>query len=244
MAVQRRFQYTSDRDLVEIARLGSLEAYDELVGRFRNAVVMVADQVLGSREAAHDVAQEAFMLAYQALPRLQDPAKFAGWLYAIARNRARRVATRDSRSEVTESSSLERLMTAHYGDQALSPLDELLRAERLAAIRGLVADLSPDIQIVLQLFYYEQWPAARIAEFLALPLTTVKWRLHSGRNRLLSRLAELMEEKPDGREERITPYANAAAEDGRDGPKRRTDRQLRKRRPQLRETVQCDCGAP
>jgi RNA polymerase sigma-70 factor (ECF subfamily) len=247
MAVERRLQFVGDRELVEIARLGSLEACDELVRRFRGAVLLVAEQVLSSPEAAQDVAQEAFLLAFQALPKLQDPTKFAGWLCAIARNRARRVVMRERRSEATEADSLERLITAHSSGRTPGPLDELLRAETQAHIRTLLADLSPDLQMVMQLFYYEQWPTARIAEFLSLPLSTIKWRLHTGRNQLSRRLAAILEEKPHGRErtkkERGTSHAYPATKDGGDGRTRRADGQLRKRCPQLRQTLQCDCRA-
>src|ERR1051326_3962070 len=83
MALQNRLQGLSDAEVAEVAQLGSLEAYDELVRRFRGAVLMVARQLLDSRQAAEDVAQEAFLLAFEGLAQLQDPAKFPSWLYAI-----------------------------------------------------------------------------------------------------------------------------------------------------------------
>jgi len=198
MGMQRRFQFIAERELVEIAQLGSTEACDELVYRFRGAVLLVAQQVLRSPEVAQDVAQEAFLCAFSALHQLEDPAKFAGWLYAITRNRARRVVTRERRSEATEDSQLERLMTAYVGQHA-DPLDEVLLTEMQAAVRSVLCDLPPEMQIVLQLFYYEQWTATRIAEFLSLPLTTVKWRLHAGRTRLYRHLSALLEENSDVR---------------------------------------------
>src|SRR5258708_29785658 len=121
MGRENRLQHLSDAEVAGIARLGSREAYDELVRRFRGAVVMVATQSLRSRQAAEDVAQEAFLLAFQGLPRLQNPAKFPGWLYAITRHRAQRVALRESRSEAAEDSVLEHLMTAQTGEHAPGP---------------------------------------------------------------------------------------------------------------------------
>lgn len=247
MAVQRRFQFISDPELVDIARMGSLEACDELVSRFRGAVLLVAEQMLRSREAAQDVAQEAFLLAFRALHQLQDSAKFAGWLCAITRHRARRVAARESRSEAAESSELERLATGQNESHEPGPLEQALREEKRAAVRAVLADLPEEIQSVLFLFYYEQWPALRIAEFLSLPLSTIKWRLRAGRQQLRRRLDTLLEEKPDVRqqsESRNTPNAYSAAQDRGDGRTRRTDGQLRRRRAQLCETLQYDCGTP
>jgi RNA polymerase sigma-70 factor (ECF subfamily) len=196
MGGQRRFQFVADRELVEIAQLGSMEACDELVTRFRGAAVLVARQVVGSPELAQDVAQEAFLCAFRALPQLEDPTKFAGWLYAITRNRARRVGMRERRNEPTEDAHLERLVTTRDGHGA-DPLDAVLRAETEATVRSLLCDLAPEIRIVLQLYYEEQWSTAQIAEFLSLPITTIKWRLHAGRTRLSRRLSALLEENTD-----------------------------------------------
>ena len=241
MAIARRLQYLSDAEVVGIAQLGSLEACDELVYRFRNATVLVAMQVLDCRETAHDVAQEAFLLAFRALPNLQEPGKFAGWLHAITRNHARRVGIRNKRQSPTEDAGLEQLLTQQNAPATDGLLEQVLETERENDIRALLSDLPSDIQIVLRLFYYEQWPVARIADFLSLPSTTVKWRLHDGRKRLSPRLAELLdEEKPHVRpqpQQGNTQDTQPAAENGRNSGTRRTDRQLRKRSPQLCETV-------
>src|SRR5690348_12007404 len=84
----------TDEQLVLAALVGGIAAFDELVRRYRAAIILVAEHVIGSRAAAEDVAQEVFLLAFKALPSLDEPAKFAGWLRAIARHRAQRVATR------------------------------------------------------------------------------------------------------------------------------------------------------
>jgi RNA polymerase sigma-70 factor (ECF subfamily) len=193
MGGQRRFQFVTDHELVRIAQLGSMEACDELVTRFRGATLLVARQIVGSPELAQDVAQEALLCACRALPQLEDPTKFAGWLCAITRNRARRVGMRERRSEPTEDAHLELLVTTHDG-YGTDPLDAVLRAETRATVRSLLCDLPPEIRMVLQLYYEEQWATTQIAEFLSLPITTIKWRLHAGRTRLSRRLSALLEE--------------------------------------------------
>src|SRR5215471_3217649 len=79
-----------DELLVVAAILGNLEAFDELVSRYRAAVVRTAQGIVG-RELAEDVAQDALLLAFKALPSIEDPAKFAPWLYSITRHRAQRL---------------------------------------------------------------------------------------------------------------------------------------------------------
>jgi RNA polymerase sigma-70 factor (ECF subfamily) len=185
-----RYPDTTDEQLVLGALLGDLRSFDELIRRFRGAAVAVANQVLGSREAAEDVAQEAFLLAFKALPQLAESAKFGGWLCAIVRHRARRVAARDSRYEATEPTELDRLILENSEELRADPEAELARRETRREIAEAIACVPDDYALVLRLRYLEQWPVARIADFLSLPLSTVKWRLHAGREMLRRRLIQ------------------------------------------------------
>ena len=83
-----------DEVLVVAAIVGDLEAFDELAARYRAAVVRAAQAIVG-REDAEDVAQDALLLAFKALPSLEDPRKFAAWLQAITRHRALRLSKRE-----------------------------------------------------------------------------------------------------------------------------------------------------
>ena len=78
-----------DELLVVAAILGNLEAFEELVMRYRPAVVRLARTIVGTN-SAEDVAQDALLLAFKALPTIEEPGKFAAWLSAITRNRALR----------------------------------------------------------------------------------------------------------------------------------------------------------
>jgi RNA polymerase sigma-70 factor (ECF subfamily) len=144
-------------------------------------VIIVAQEMSHCREQAEDIAQEVFLLAFKALPQLQDPSKFSSWLYAIARHRARRVSMQASRFQPTEATVLDRLILANSQEIGVHPAEECVsRAER-AYVPELLAELDSDFRIPLRLRYYEEWPVQQISEFLMLPVTTVKWRLHKGR---------------------------------------------------------------
>src|SRR5437763_12298233 len=93
-----RYEVIEDRYLVAAALAGRLEAYDELVRRYQGAVILLAWKTLGSREAAQDVAQEAFVAAFQQLDRLKDPRHFGPWIRVIAQNRAKRLSRKECRS--------------------------------------------------------------------------------------------------------------------------------------------------
>jgi len=180
-----------DDELVVVSLLGNLAAFDELVRRYRGAVIRVAYQTIGSRSAAEDVAQDAFLLAFKALPQLQDPGNFAGWLYAIARHRARRVAQNECRVEAVELTSLDRLILERCPEMTVNPVDEAMKRCDHALIPSAMQCLPEAHRIVLELRYYEEWTVARIADFLLLPVTTVKWRLHTGRGLMRRHLTEM-----------------------------------------------------
>src|SRR5436309_8172077 len=84
-----------DEVLVIAAILGDLEAFEELVLRYRAAVVRLARTIVGNNYA-EDVAQDALLLAFKALPTIEEPQKFAAWLSAITRHRAFRFNKRES----------------------------------------------------------------------------------------------------------------------------------------------------
>lgn len=184
----------SDEELVLSALVGNLEAFDELVRRFRGAVVLVAEQALGSRVAAEDLAQEAFLLAFKALPQLTDPTKFAPWLCAITRRRAWRAAERERRQMTVELSKLDHLLLRESQELSVSPERACLRSAEQERLHSAVATLPEEYRMVLTLYYFEDWNVARISDFLTLPNTTVKWRLHQGRKLLCRQLADHEEE--------------------------------------------------
>jgi RNA polymerase sigma-70 factor (ECF subfamily) len=177
-----------DEMLVLAAILGNLDAFDELVLRYRAAAVRVAQQVVG-REDAEDVAQDALLLAFRALPSIEEPSKFAAWLSAITRHRAMRVGKRES---------------THQRNRVV--LDEVLLEEVESLSRPFVQEsseevalaldkLPPDYALVLRMRFLDEMPLKRIAAFLGITLSTVKWRVHQGKKLLREELAKLRGEE-------------------------------------------------
>ncbi len=210
-----RIPEVDDEALVLLALLGDLPAYDELVRRYRGAVLAVAQHELRSRELAEDAAQDALLLAFKALPQLEHPSQFAAWLGAITRHRARRMAQRASRDEPTEASELDQLILAHSEELGRSPVEDLERRFRIRSIAAALEQVPAEYQTVLRLRYFEEWPVAQIADFLSLPVTTVKWRLHQGRRAVRRQLEQATEENTHectGSEpRRLAPHPPCAA---------------------------------
>jgi RNA polymerase sigma-70 factor (ECF subfamily) len=217
-----------DEELALRALLGDLEAFDALVRRFRGAVLRITTQILGSREAAEDAAQETFLLAFKALPQLQEPERFAGWLCAIARRCALRHAEKNRRNEPTDAPVLDRLLLTYSQELTASPHEQTARKVEQEGVTQALAQLSPDYRLPLELYYFEDWSVGRIADFLSLPNTTIKWRLHYGRT-LLRRLLSAPEEKNDERQpfrrHGHSPDTQHAAPHGPHGGTRQPDRE-------------------
>ena len=164
-----------DEVLVVAAILGDLDAFDELTLRYRPAVVRTAEAIVG-REDAEDVAQDSILLAFKALPSIDDPSRFPAWLTVITRHRALRYIKKRNRERHLPLDSLliDRL-------QALSapPLAdrEAENAELLAAMDR----LPPEYALVLRLQFFDGMPQSRIAAALSVPVSTVKWRVYRGK---------------------------------------------------------------
>src|SRR6476660_1746873 len=176
-----RFE-SPDELLVVAAILGNLNAFEQLVVRYRPAVVRLARTIVGA-DYAEDVAQDSLLLAFKALPTIEEPNKFAAWLSAITRHRALRF----SKSETTHMSKRVAL------DEALLEKIEALAKpvadkERDESMIRALDSLPPDYAMPLRLHFLDDMPLARIAAFMGVPLSTVKWRIHQGKKLMRAQL--------------------------------------------------------
>jgi RNA polymerase sigma-70 factor (ECF subfamily) len=165
-----------DELLVVAAILGDLSAFDDLASRYRAAVVRTARSIVG-REDAEDVAQDALLLAFKALPAIENPAKFAAWLSAITRHRAMRLSARE-RAQQKERIDLDDLLLEQIATISGPILDEGGGDEEInLALENIPADYA----LVLRLRFLDEMPLKRVAAFLGVSLATVKWRVHRGK---------------------------------------------------------------
>jgi RNA polymerase sigma-70 factor, ECF subfamily len=171
-----------DELLVVAAILGNLEAFEQLVVRYRPAVVRLARTIVGDGYA-EDVAQESLLLAFKALPGIEEPSKFAAWLSAITRHRALRFSQNEnkhaSKRVALDEALLEKL-------EALSkPIAEKERDEAMIIA---LDNLPPEYAMPFRLKFLDDMPLNRIAAFMGIPLSTVKWRIHHGKKLMRTKL--------------------------------------------------------
>jgi RNA polymerase sigma-70 factor (ECF subfamily) len=171
-----------DEILVVAAIVGDLGAFDRLVLRYRPAVVRLAQSIVG-REHAEDVAQDALLLAFKALPTIEEPRKFAAWLSTITRHRATRFSIRQDRDQ-SRSVALDEVLIENLEALAGPIVDKIEDDDLKQALEAAPAPYA----LALKLRFLDEMPLKRIAAFLGVPLSTVKWRLHEGKKFLRKQL--------------------------------------------------------
>ena len=181
-------QETPDEILVVSAIIGDLKAFDELVLRYRAAVVRLA-QSITTREDAEDIAQDAFLIAFKALPSIEMPSKFAAWLHAITRNRAMRFL-RQEKNHRQNRVGLDEVLLEQVGALTL-PFENERETEELKLA---LEKVPPDYALALRMHFLDEMPHKHIAAFLGVPVSTVKWRVHKGKEYLREQL-ELIQNK-------------------------------------------------
>ena len=167
-------------------------AFDELVRRYRDRVYGMALHLLGDRDLAEDLAQEAFLRAFQRLAMF-DPNKgsFSTWLMTLTT----RLCLNALKKRTAEQQWLleqvdETLELAEMSDE-FTPEEEWWATERRAIIRQLLSTLHPMQRAVLLLRYGEEMSIHEIAQTLQVPVGTVKAWLFRGREALRRKLKEV-----------------------------------------------------
>jgi RNA polymerase sigma-70 factor (ECF subfamily) len=178
----------SDPELVERARRGDDAAFGTLVDRHRTAVFRAALAALGTREDAEEVAQEAFVAAFQHLQDFREDASFKTWLLSIAWRKAltrRRTVRTFLRRFVQPPEDTEWQVPDAGRTQEQAVLDDELHGH----IRREIARLAPKFRDALLLASAGEHSYNDIAGMLGIPVGTLKWRVNEARRQLRIRLA-------------------------------------------------------
>ncbi len=183
-----------DLALVERVRGGDVAAFEPLVEKYRQRIYRVAYGVLRDTEDAWDVAQEAFIRAYQALSSFRGQSAFYTWLFRIAINvasdRARQRSARGRAlgTERVEEEDWDRTLV----DQGETPEESAARAEDRRRIARALDSLPEHHRTIIMLSDLEGLSYREIAEVLGIPMGTVMSRLHNARKRLRAALGPLL----------------------------------------------------
>lgn len=171
----------SDDELVAKCLAGSDVAFREPVERHQNRIYGLALRMMGNPADAEDIAQEAFIRAYAALPRYRPAGGFGLWLCRIATNLCLN-AIRDRKRTTTVDPA--EIADLHPG------AEEAVPSEQSQAIHEAVQSLDESYRAVVVLRFVEGLSYEEIAAALRVPVSTVETRLYRAKKRLRELLKE------------------------------------------------------
>jgi RNA polymerase sigma-70 factor, ECF subfamily len=181
-----------DAQLIDKTLAGNRAAFGELVHKYQGRLFNTILHVVGSREEAEDVAQEAFVQAFVKLDSFRGRSAFYTWLYRIAFNLA---VSRRRRRRTEISMDLHRERTGEEPEEAgQGPSEQVLRQEQVRQVRGAIEALNAEHRAILVLREMEGCGYETIADILDLPVGTVRSRLHRARLQLREQLKEMLQE--------------------------------------------------
>lgn len=185
--VQRR-----DLILLERARSGDLEAFNDLVSCYQDQLFALVVRMVPDRDQASDVTQEAFFSAYRNLGGFRG-GSVKSWLNRIAVNAAMDTQRARKRRPVQPYPELEDESWQPPATEDADPVHTALATERTTVLNAALASITEDQRTAIVLFDVEGYDYAEIAEMTGVSLGTVKSRIHRGRLALRDRLASRME---------------------------------------------------
>jgi RNA polymerase sigma-70 factor (ECF subfamily) len=184
---------STDKQLVERVQRGDKRAFDLLVLKYQHRIVGLVGRYLRDQDEVQDVAQEAFIKAYRALPRFRGDSAFYTWLYRIAINtaknhlvsRSRRPPDTDVDVDMEDGSFYESL------SDSVNPENSLATDQLEAVVYKAIDDLAEDLKVAVTLREFEGLSYEEIAEVMDCPVGTVRSRIFRAREAIEKKIAAI-----------------------------------------------------
>jgi RNA polymerase sigma-70 factor (ECF subfamily) len=182
-----------DAELVARWQQGEEEAFEALVRRHQLRVFRLLWRMLGSREEAEDVAQEAFLSLHRHGHRFRGEARFSTFVYRVAANAALNRRRTLGRSRARERQLRQRQEAGtDLPASPRDPEDAAAGSQVQAEVQRALLELPEDLRVATVLYDIEGVPYGEIARVLGIPEGTVKSRIHRARRALRDRLRSLV----------------------------------------------------
>lgn len=187
----------SDAEMMLRVKAGDDSAFDYLVQKYRRPMISFMYRMAHNSAAAEDLAQEVFLRVYRSRANYEASAKFSTWLYRIATNLGVNHA-RDTRHERPENitnldeTDEETGQAPDLADKAPNVEEEIMRRERLAAIRKKVEALPERQRMAVLMHKYQQMDYRQIADVLKLSESATKSLLFRAYETLRTQLKEFI----------------------------------------------------
>jgi RNA polymerase sigma-70 factor (ECF subfamily) len=176
----------ADERLLAEFLAGNEARFRSLVDRYAPELFQFIARFVRNPAAAEDLVQETLIQVYQSAAGFDPSRKFRPWIFTIAANKARdflRGKVRRKEVSLSLGSTGDESQDVSYldflSDDSGTPSDALLAGEEREQVRAIISKMPENLREILILGYYHQFPYKEIAEMLAIPLGTVKSRLHA-----------------------------------------------------------------
>jgi RNA polymerase sigma-70 factor, ECF subfamily len=188
---------TGDLGLVQRVQKGDKTAFDLLVRKYQHKVVKLVTRYLRDPSDAEDVAQEAFIKAYRAIPQFRGDSAFYTWLYRIAINTAKNAIVSRDRSPVDFDLDLQNVEESNSMQLRLADSEtpeSLLQTEEIrTTVNEAIEALPEDLRTAIVLRELEGLSYEDIAQAMDCPVGTVRSRIFRAREAIDKRLSEVFE---------------------------------------------------
>ena len=178
--------------LAKLARNGDRGAFAELVELYKDKIFHLAYRMLGNRHEAEDAVQETFLRVYTNLDRYDENQKFSTWIFRIGTNlcidrlRKRKHTTYSLDAEMPDGEGVDYYSLLRSSED--TPEEQLVLSETQHQIRRAIETLPEKYKAVVILRYLHDMSLQEIGDVLKMPVTTVKTRVHRGREFLRKKL--------------------------------------------------------
>ncbi len=181
-----------DKELIEKVKLGDEQAITMLINLYKDKIYFLGYRMLGNKEEAEDICQETFIRVYTNIDKYDDNHKFSTWVYKIATNlcidrirkNKKNVFSLDNNGDKGENIDLYSIVP----DSGLNPEEEVILNEQKNLIQLSFEGLPIKYRTIMILRYVDELKLQEISEILDLPVTTIKTRLHRGREHMRGNL--------------------------------------------------------
>lgn len=174
-----------------LARKGDQRAFAELVELYKDKIYHLAYRMLNNRHEAEDVVQDTFLRVYKNLERYDENQKFSTWIYRIGTNLCidrlrKRKPTYSLDAEMNDQEGIDGYAMIPSEDR--TPETEYMLSETQQMIRQAIDTLPAKYKTVMILRYLQDLSLQEISDVLDMPVTTIKTRVHRGREFLRKKL--------------------------------------------------------
>lgn len=186
----------ADQELVRRVQSGDKKAFDLLVLKYQHKILKLISRYIRDEAETFDVAQEAFIKAYRALPRFRGDSAFYTWLYRIAINTAKNFLVSQGRRPPMndiDAAEAEQFIDTFRLKDINTPEHLLLKDEIESVVYKTIEQLPEDLRTAISLRELEGFSYEEIAVAMDCPVGTVRSRIFRAREAIDKRLAPLLE---------------------------------------------------